>query len=399
LTLLQAATFSGSVSSMFAALLNGATLCPWDLRRSGLSGLARWIDDEGISVYHSVPSIFRAVASDEARFSSVRVIRLEGDQATHVDAEIFKRAFGSRCVLVNGLGATESGLVRQYGIGRGTAVQPGPLPIGYAAEDVSVSIADDGKLARPGEIGEIVVASSYLATGYWRRPDLTAAAFSSGADGVRRYRTGDLGRMGADGCVTLLGRKTLQHKILGRHVDLAAVEAALLRVPAVRHAAACTFEDDGTGAFLCGYVVADPGFDAAAVRLGLREFLPDWSIPSEIVALPALPLDTNGKVRRASLKRPDRSAASPRSTSRSRTPIEAAVTGLWESVLDRPGIDLDDDFFALGGSSLQAMRLVAAVEAALGAAIPVAAVFDRLRTIAMMAAHIQAARSNRKAGA
>ena len=398
LTLLQAPTFSGVVSSMFGALLNGATLCLWDFRRSGLSGLSRWIHEESISVYHSVPSIFRAVASERGQFDSIRVIRLEGDQATHRDVEAFRTAFGPHCILVNGLGATECGLCRQYALDKRTIVQPGPLPIGYAVEDVAVCVVDDdGRPVTEEQIGEIVVTSAYLSLGYWRRHDLTEAKFSPGSGRARTYRTGDLGRMDRDGCVTLLGRTDLQHKILGRHIDIPAVETALLRVTGVRQAAARTIQDEKAGAFLCGYVVADPGFDVAAVRAAVREELPDWMIPSQIIALSDLPLDANGKIKRASLPHPNPPARQTSVKRRSPTPIEAALAGLWESVLERPGIDLGDDFFALGGNSLTAMRLVSGVESALGVVVPVNAVFQDLKTIAAMAAYIQAARAGQKA--
>jgi acyl carrier protein len=202
--------------------------------------------------------------------------------------------------------------------------------------------------------------------------------------------------MDPDGCVVLLGRKDLQHKILGRHIDIPAVETALLRVPGVRQAAARTIEDEKTGAFLCGYVVADPSLDLSAVRSAVRETLPDWMVPSQIIALPDLPLDANGKIKRASLPRPSRPANRMSVNRRPPTPIEAAVAGLWEAVLERPGIDLEDDFFALGGSSLTAMRLVSGVESALGIAVPVNAVFQDLKTITAMAAYIQAARARQK---
>lgn len=400
LTLLQAPTFSGAVSSMFAALLNGATVCPWDLRRDGLSGLSRWIDHEGISIYHSVPSIFRAVASSGGQFDSIRVVRLEGDQATQEDAEAFKRAFGGRSVLVNGLGATECGIVRQYCIDRTTQIQPGSLPIGYPVDDVTMSIVDeDGRAVAEGEIGEVVVASPYLATGYWQRPDLTRKAFGINSAGIRTYRTGDMGRMGSDGCVTLLGRKDFQHKVAGRHIDIGAVEAALLRLPGVRQAAARTHVDERTGALLCGYVVADDmSFDAGGARIRLKDVLPEWSIPSEIVTLRVLPLDTNGKVKRLDLPRPQRSSEPSSASQRPQSPIEAALVGLWASVLGRTGVGLDDDFFALGGNSLQAMRLVSAVEAVFNVALPVSAVFQELKTVAQMASHIQAQRAKPRPG-
>ncbi len=349
LTLLQAASFSGAVSSMFGALLNGATLCLWDLRKSGLAGLAEWIDRERVTIYHSVPSIFREVAASGRRFPALRVIRLEGDQAAHRDAALFKQAFDQRCVLVNGLGATECGLVRQFFVRRDTPISEEPLPVGYAVPDVDVAIVDDNGHRVGGDaIGEIVVTSAYLASGYWGRRDLTEAAFrATGSNGVRAYRTGDLGRMAADGCVTHLGRKDFQAKIGGRQVDIGAVEAALQRLPGVRHAAARTHPSPVGQPVLCGYVVGPIEADVPAWRAALRGLLPDWSVPVTIRVLAALPLDANGKVDRKALPPPHSTA--PNLPTRPRTALEAAIAGLWASILEVPGIDLDIDFFAAGG--------------------------------------------------
>src|SRR4030095_6930896 len=93
-----------------------------------------------------------------------------------------------------------------------------------------------------GEIGEITVRSRYLAEGYWRQPELTASSFRRGPGGVRTYRTGDLGRLRADGCLEHLGRKDFQLKIGGNRVEAAEVEAALLEVPGVKEATVATRE-------------------------------------------------------------------------------------------------------------------------------------------------------------
>ena len=136
----------------------------------------------------------------------MRVIRLEGDRATSLDVELYRRHFEPHCVLANGLGTTETGLCRQYLIDRSTKVADGILPVGYPVEGMEVEILDEqGSQVEFGEQGEIAVRSRYLALGYWRRPDLTSVAFRSEPDGKRTYRTGDLGRMRSDGCLEYLG--------------------------------------------------------------------------------------------------------------------------------------------------------------------------------------------------
>ena len=223
LTLLQGPAFSGAVSSLFAALLNGGASFPYDVPKDGVRGIAPWLRREAITIYHSVPVLFRQVVSGDGSFPDLRLIRLEGDRASPGDVEVFRRRCAPGALLVNGLGATECGLVRQYVVSAETPVPASVLPVGYAVEDMEIVLLDEaGQERAAGEVGEIAVRSRYLATGYWRRPDLTADAFAAapGRDGVRVYRTRDLGRMAPDGCLEHLGRKDFQAKIRGQRVDV-----------------------------------------------------------------------------------------------------------------------------------------------------------------------------------
>ncbi|MBM3678516.1 MAG: AMP-binding protein, partial [Actinobacteria bacterium] len=190
LTLLQRPAFSGAVSSFFGAVLNGGTSCLFDLAAQGAPALGRWLAEERITVYHSVPSIFHEIAPAAETYEAMRVVRLEGDRATPADLELFARHFDGRCTLVNGLGATECGLVRQFFFGAGDSIPP-VVPIGYPVEDMEVTVEG----AEPGAAGEIIVRSPYLATGYWRDPERTAERFVELEGGLRAYRTGDTGRL------------------------------------------------------------------------------------------------------------------------------------------------------------------------------------------------------------
>ena len=138
LTLLQSPIFSGAVSSMFCALLNGAASLPFDVRRASGGELADYVEREGITIYHSVPTMFRSFLRGERVFPAVRVVRLEGDRAAQLDVELFRRHFTADCVLVNGLGATETGLVRRFVLGQDTPLDGEIVPIGYPVEDMDV---------------------------------------------------------------------------------------------------------------------------------------------------------------------------------------------------------------------------------------------------------------------
>ena len=370
LTLLQSASFSGAVSSMFCALLNGAASLPFDVRRASGGELADYVDQGGITIYHSVPTIFRSFLRGDRVFPLVRIIRLEGDQATKLDVELFRRHFSADCVLANGLGATETGIVRRFVLRNGTPLEGEIVPIGYPVEDMEVTVVDEaGGPAAPDEVGEIAVRSEYLALGYWNRPDLTARAFESDAAGRRRYRTGDLGRLRRDGCLEHLGRKDSRTKIRGITVSLAEVEAALGGLPSIREAAVVARSDSHDERRLVAYYVPASGREptVSEMRRELAERLPPPMIPSGYVRLAALPLNQNLKVDRAALPAPSRGRPTlDQPYAAPEDPTQAELVRIWQELLEVEPVGIRDDFFDLGGDSLLAAAMMAAIEEATG---------------------------------
>ena len=238
LSLIESCSYSGTVSSLFTALLNGAVICPFDLQCQGIVRLAEWIDEQAITVFHSVPTIFEQLLAKRGRFDDVRIVRLEGDRAEPRHIALFQEKFDGDRVLVNGLGTTETGIVRQFFVRPGDSVDGPVVPIGQAVEDMDIALVDDaGQEVGPGAVGEIVVQSAYLACGYWNRSDLTNTRFSPEPTrgGRRTYRTGDLGRMRASGLLDYLGRKDFQAKLRGQWIETAEIEEALAGIgPIVR---------------------------------------------------------------------------------------------------------------------------------------------------------------------
>lgn len=366
LTLLQSPGFSGAVSSLFGALLNGASVHPIAPRRESPASLARWVRAHRLTMWHSVPSLFRLLCSAGGEFPSVRVVRLEGDRASPSDVDLFGEHFATDCVLVNGLGATETGISRRYFLARGAKPVGSVVPVGYAVDDMDVAVVDEDGIPLPeGHAGEIVVRSRYLAPGYWKRPDLTARAFRDCADGARAYWTGDLGRMLADGCLEHLGRLDARVKIRGHWVALADVEAVLAQAPGVRQAAVGVAEASDGEARLVGHVVPERGATptATSLRRHLAARLAPHQVPSAFVTLGELPVDRNGKV--------DRGALPPAGTDRPSLDDpyappagagEQRLAQLWQRVLRLDAVGIDDDFFDLGGDSLTAAQVVSELE-------------------------------------
>ena len=385
LSLLQSPSFSGAASSTFGALLNGAALMPMRASDGRLADLAAAIRERRITIYHSVPSILRSLlAVDAGAFPDVRVVRLEGDRASAHDVELHRRRFGPGSILANGFGTTETGLCRQLRLATTDPVPAGILPIGYPVPDMEVRIVDeDGRALSPGKVGEIAVSSRYLALGYWRRPDLTEAAFRPDAVDPRRrvYRTGDLGRFEPDGCLAFLGRRDGELKVDGQRVEPAEVEAHLLSLPGVVEAAVTTYPGRRGEGRLAAYLVVDgTGPDHLALRERLAAMVPAAMVPATLMFVEALPLTDSGKLDRAALRPPV-----PRSAARAPSDEEAALIALWEQVLERRGIGVDDDFLSLGGDSLAAAELLAALEDRAGRPLP-DGFLVRAPTVARMAA-------------
>jgi hypothetical protein len=244
-----------------------------------------------------------------------------------------------------------------------SVVEDGALPVGYPVEDMEVLILDEGgNELYINSIGEIALRSKYLFPGYWNNPALTTAAFLPlDGQGRRIFRTGDLGRLRPDGCLEYCGRKDFRLKIRGHSIQTEEVELALLRVPGIVHAAVAARKDSHGDDRLVAYTVTDrrPAQSISELRQRLREWLPEYMIPTHFVDLPSLPLLPNGKVDRQALPiapklRPNLSTAYVES----RTSIESVITNVWSKALGMEAVGVHDNFFDLGGDSLIASKIV-----------------------------------------
>ncbi|MCG3147887.1 MAG: Tyrocidine synthase 2 [Verrucomicrobiae bacterium] len=359
LSLLQAPAFSGAVSSFFAAVLNGATSLPADVRAEHPDALAEWLIAERATMLHGVPALIRSLLRPGRRFPALRVVRLEGDQATSQDVELFRQHFPADCLLANGLGATEMGLARQFIITPATAVPAGILPVGYPVPDVRVLILDENGLDAGVEtVGEIAAQSEYLALGYWKNPTATAARFLVTPAG-RIYRTGDRGRLRADGCLEFLGRTDSRIKIRGQFVDLAEVETAVLALPAVWEAAVVARPNQWGENEIVAFVVAP--IAVAKLRAELVGQLPAVMMPTRLVAVDRLPLNENGKVDRRALQSRELPSVELTGSRAPRTECELKLAAIWAVVLGRESVAVDAPFLELGGDSLRALQILSRV--------------------------------------
>jgi len=398
LSLLHSCGFSASVDNFFGALLNGATLLPFNIKEDGLSNLVKWLIHEEITIYNSVTSVFRHLVNTltgEEKFPKIRLFKIGAEQVTKDDFDLYKKIFSPDCIFVTGLGSNETGRTRLYFIDKATEILGSTVPTGYAVPDKDILLLDEsGKEVGVNRVGEIVVKSSYMSPGYWRRPDLTRAAFLPDPEGgdKRIYLTGDLGLLLPDGCLMLRGRKDFQVKLRGQRVEVAEIERALRELETVKEVVVAAWDVRSDEKRLVAYVVParQPRPAAGELRGVLLKKLPEYMVPSNFVFLDALPLTPNGKVDRRALPEPgkvrpdlDTEYVAPR------TPIEAELTKIWAEVLYLNRVGVHDNFFDLGGHSLTATRVVSRVLTRFQLEIPLQSLFVA-PTVAEMAAVIEA---------
>jgi amino acid adenylation domain-containing protein len=240
----------------------------------------------------------------------------------------------------------------------------GPATIGRPIAGTDTFVLDpDGARSPVGVAGELYIAGAGLARGYWRRPDLTADRFLPNpfaGRGERMYRTGDIARWAPRGELDFLGRRDHQVKVRGHRIELSEIEVALRAQPRVEDACAIVLGTDGEASlYACVAACEAAALEPAVLMAFLRARLPGYMCPSRIDIVPALPLNANGKVDRAAVRRfggSVRAGAAVRVSPR--TSAEHSVASLWAEVLGVECVGATDDFFSLGGHSLLAIRML-----------------------------------------
>ncbi|MCX4819023.1 amino acid adenylation domain-containing protein [Streptomyces sp. NBC_01142] len=398
---LSVTTFGFDISNLeiFVPLLAGAelVLAERDTVRDP-AALARLITDSDATVMQATPTLWHALVTEQPESLGALRVLIGGEAVGEPLADALRAA--SREV-TNVYGPTETTIWSTAATLDG--VRGGVPPIGRPIANTQVYVLDDALRPAPtGAIGELYIAGDGVARGYHGRPSLTATRFVPdpyGPAGSRMYRTGDVVRWGADGQIEYIGRADHQVKIRGFRIELGEVESALAAHADVAQATVLAREDRPGDTQLVAYTVAVEGrtADPAELRAHLGDSLPAHMVPALYVAMDALPLTANGKVDRKLLPAPDPAL---RTAGRApRTPQEQLLCEAFAEVLGLPAAPgPEDSFFDLGGHSLLATRLVGRIRAALGADLPVRAVFES-PTPAALAARLEGAGEARTAPA
>ncbi|MBL6449308.1 amino acid adenylation domain-containing protein [Fulvivirga sp. 29W222] len=366
LTLLSTYCFDASVMDIYGALLNGATLYPYNLKTNGISAFRDLVYREDITIYHSTPSVFRSVfdsiENGKSVPQSVRLVVMGGEAVLPKDLQVFINNFKNDCIFINGLGPTESTITIQNFISKDMAKASGRrgVPVGYPVEQTEVLILNSqGKEAAVFETGEIVYKSEYLALGYWNNKEATEKAFVEdiNGEGGRYYRSGDQGRRRPDGTIEFLGRNDRQVKVNGYRVELEEIESQMLRHEYISQAVVQVDELGGGSCLVAYYTTySRQPFAEKEIKSFMSHKVASFMLPRFFIFMDKLPLTPNGKLDRKALPKPALTSEKKWAPS---TEIESRLASLWADMLQvsRVSIPNDQSFFEVGGDSLKLLQL------------------------------------------
>ncbi len=384
LTLLYSCSVNGSLRDIFGALLNGALVYPYDVKVKGLTNLADWLIKEKITLYHSVPTLFRYFAETlkgDELFSDVRLVRFGGERVPKENVDLYKKYFPHHCILYCGMGTTETSTTRQLFIDKNTNIAKSIVPTGFAVAEREVLLLDEtGQEVNVGEVGQVAIKSRYLALGYWGKPDLTREKFKPDPTNGNMfiYHTDDMGRLSPNTCLVHLGRQDFQANIRGYRIEITEIEVALMEHQAVKEAVIVIHEDKTGQQLLVAYIVPQPKHSPTPYELNqaLKEKSPGYMFPSAFIMLDKIPLTPNGKINyRALPKHTPHHLAQEDNFVAPRDDLEHRLVNIWEDILEIQPIGVRDNFFEWGGHSLLGMQMVAQIETVIGKRISLTVLF------------------------
>ena len=382
------------VSETFSCLSNGATIviAP-NARTSSIQEFNRLLEEKRITLV-SMPGSWwnvwaAAVTAGTIRLAStVRTLLVGMEKIDPVVFQQWRRIAGNSVRWFNVYGPAENSPVSTvYQSGTSKWESGAALPIGRPLENTSAYILDESRrLAPPGVMGELYLSGDGLARGYLGDSEQTAERFQNDPfrPGELMYRTGDRAFAMPDGNIVFAGRTDRQLKIRGYRVELDEIEAALARHPSVFECAVAPMGTDGS-VKLAAFVASSA--TEGDLRAHLTRLLPEYMLPAAWVMLERLPHTASGKIDRVALAERELPELAQSTVSVNWTPVEHRLAALWREVLDIPAVDISDEFFRLGGTSLSATRLLVKIQQEFGVELSLASIFEA-PALARMAARL-----------
>jgi len=397
----------GGMRTCLTTLLSGASGHVLSVA-SGASSLAREIRVRELTVLRSSPALLRHVIEalgPGERLDSVRLALIGGDRVTWNDFDAFKRVCRDDAAFGVHLGATECSIHTEWLVDERVRKPGARLPVGRPLLERSVRLLGAGNRPVPdGEMGECVVASPFIARGYWKDPQRTAQVFRTDPtnEAIRVYRTGDLAVRRPDGLLEYIGRGDEQIRLAGQRVEPGEIEAALRSCDGIRDGAVVVRRTpDGATRAIVAYVERLPsakGLLSRHVKAMLLVRVPRHMVPAQVMFLDRLPRLTTLKIDRLRLANIDADAYAS-AVANADDPVVREVITVFEETLGIQGATGEDTLASLGGDSLQALTVLPRLESRLGLRLPLdqleaaASIADLARSITALLARQREARA------
>ncbi len=375
-------SFDISVLELLWTLARGFTVVIWTgAVQTGVddkdAGIPEQILRRGVTHFQCTPSLAGSIVLASQAPPALRQLRkflVGGEALVSTLADRLRQYLTGD--LLNMYGPTETTVWSAAHLVCDTRV---PIPLGHPISNAEIRIVDESlEEADRGQSGEIVIGGRGVARGYLNRPELTEEKFvrlaSSDDSSSRFYRTGDLGRIRADGTIEFLGRMDHQVKLRGHRIELGEIETLLLLHPNVRDCVIRLWDAGPEDQRLVAYMVGDDGQHASPEKLRdyLGSKLPPFMVPATFVWLAGMPLTPNGKIDRKALPAPTETPPVPNNGHAfPLAGVEGAIAKIWRETLRVEHVGLHDNFFDLGGHSLLLMQTQVRLREVLGVEIPV----------------------------
>ncbi|OOM76199.1 tyrocidine synthase 3 [Clostridium puniceum] len=354
-------SFDASVFQIWITLLNGAAL---HLEEKTLiingNALENYINQNEITVMLMPTPLFNQYCESNIEiFQDLRCLIVGGDVLSSKQVSKITKIYKDLKIL-NAYGPTENTVISTLYEVKGKWDENIAIPIGTPISNSTTYIMDRNNNLLPiGVSGELCVGGAGIARGYLNRGNLTKEKFIENpyVSGEKIYKTGDLAEWLSDGNIHFMGRMDYQVKINGFRIEMQEIEGELLKYSKVKEAVVVDKKDESGNKYLCAYVVSNEKVSSKKIKEFLKKELPSYMIPSHIMQLESMPVNSNGKVERKALPSPKSSDfkyeyIAPKNN------IEEKIFKAWSKILGMKNISTDLNFFEIGGNSLKAISVV-----------------------------------------
>jgi amino acid adenylation domain-containing protein len=367
--------FDAFLRDVFVPLCSGGTVCIPQNKEIMMDRdtLIHWINKNRIDLIHCVPSLFRLFNPGDGvsgNYKHLKYVLLSGERIPPTELKKWYNTFGKRIQLVNLYGPTETTMTKTCYFIQESDSQRAKIPIGKPIKGSRIFILDeDMNPCGKGFIGEIYIRTPFMTFGYYNDSQLTKEKFIPNPfthdTNDLFYKTGDLGRILTDGNIEFIGRIDRQVKISGVRVELEEIEYILVNHQSVKEAVVIKEEVSNNDGLLYAFVTGsesstmDKESFASTLTEYLLEKLPSYMVPVRIIKLEKIPKKPNGKVDYQRLPHPikEENHVDIATTNE----VEKRLLEIWSEILQRENMGITNNFFELGGNSLNIMTLISKI--------------------------------------